>query len=131
MKKNDKTATFSNASDIKAIDIYVFEKTLSNYIYKPVERAADGSAFLLPDEGYFLNSSKYIEKYRDLDRYFYEACVNGYPGYDRTFKPLSDGRIQIMFRFQQWQQGTNIAAFNKLPKKYIKTSQFYFISFIL
>jgi len=122
MKKNDKTATFSNAAEIKAIDIYVFEKTLSNYIYKPVERAADGSAVVLPDEGYFLNSSKYIEKYRDLDRYFYEACVNGYPNYDRTFKPLSDGRIQIMFRFQQWQQGTNIAAFNKLPKKYIVVS---------
>ena len=94
------------------------KKTLSNLIYKPVERQSDGSCVIYPDENYFLNSEKYLEKYRALDSWFYNCCVNNYAAYDRTFKPLSDGRIQIMFRFQQWCQGTSISSFNKLPVKY-------------
>ena len=118
LSKNNVTVTFKNATDILAIDIYDFEKTISNVIYKPVTRNNDGSCIIFEDEAYFLNSSEYLEKYRDMDKYFYNACVNGYSSYDRTYTPTSSGKIQIMFRFHQWSKGTNIACFNTLPKKY-------------
>ena len=117
--RNGVTVTFSNSEDIKKINIYDFEKTISNIIYKEVERQSDGSCVIYEDESFFLNSEKYLEKYSDLDRWFYECCVNNYSAYNRTYKVLSDGRIQIMFRFQQWQQGTSISSFNKLPVKYV------------
>ena len=118
LSKNGVTVSFASADEMKTIEIYSYEKTLSNLIYKPVERQSDGSCVIYPDENYFLNSEKYLEKYRALDNWFYNCCVNNYAAYDRTFKPLSDGRIQIMFRFQQWCQGTSISSFNKLPVKY-------------
>ena len=116
--KNGKTATFASADDIKATDLYVFEKTFSNIIYKPVTRNADGTCEIYEDNNYFLNSSQYRVKYQALDQWLYNARNTGYSGYAIDFKPLSDGRIQIFFRMHQWMKGTAIAAFDKIPVKY-------------
>lgn len=122
LTRNGQTATFASVSDILAIDIYVFEKTISNVIYKPVVRNADDTCVIEYSEEYFLNIKKYLEKYKEMDQYFVNAIKNGYPNYNNTYKPTSVGKIQIMFRFHQWAKGTNIACFNKLPNKYIVTS---------
>lgn len=116
--RNGQTAKFSNANDIKAIDIYVFEKTISNFIYKPVVRNSDGSCVIESSEDYFLNSEEYRLKYQALDQWFVKCVKNNYSAYDNTFTPTSAGKIQILFRFQQWAQGTSISSFNTLPVKY-------------
>ena len=117
--KNGVTVSFSNITELLAIDIYDFEKTVSNYFYLPVTRNSDDSCEILPDESYFLNSSKYLEKYRAFDPYLINCINTRYTSYDKTYKPLSSGKIQIFFRFHQWAKGTNIAEFNTLPVKYI------------
>ena len=119
MTKNGKTATFSSPDEIKALDLYVFEKTLSNILYKPVTRNSDGTCVIEEDNNYFLNSSEYRIKYQAMDQWLYNARNAGYSGYAINFAPLSDGRIQIFFRMHQWMKGTSIAAFNELPIKYI------------
>lgn len=117
--KNGVTVNFSNVNELIAIDIYDFEKTVSNFIYKPVSRNADGSCVIEHSEAYFLNSEKYRVKYQALDAWFYNCIKSAYPAYDDTYTPTSAGKIQIMFRFHQWAKGTSIVAFNNLPSKYI------------
>ena len=119
MTKNGKTATFSTVEELKALDLYVFEKTISNIMYKPVERNSEGIAVIYADENYFLNSSKYRIKYQGMDQWLYNCAKTAYSGYATSFAPLSDGRIQIFFRMHQWAKGTAIAAFDKIPSKYI------------
>ncbi len=117
--KNGKTVSFSNAADILNIDIYDFELTLSNYIYKPVTRLSDGTCVIEPSEDYFLNSDAYREKYKEVDALLMRGIKGSYTWYDDTYTPTSAGKIQIFFRFHQWLQGTNISVFSPLPKKYI------------
>ncbi len=118
--KNGKTVSFSNATDILNIDIYDFELTLSNYIYKPVTRASDGTCVIEPSEDYFLNSDTYREKYKEVDQMLYRGIKNRYTTYDATYTPTSAGKIQIFFRFHQWLQGgATINEFLPLAKKYI------------
>ena len=117
--KNGKTVSFSNATDILNIDIYDFELTLSNYIYKPVTRLSDGSCVIEPSEDYFLNSDAYREKYKEVDALLMRGIKGSYTWYDDTYTPTSAGKIQIFFRFHQWLQGTTINVFLPLPKKYI------------
>ena len=119
MTKNGKTATFSDKDSLLALDLYDFEKTISNIIYRPVTRNNDDSCVIIEDENYFLNSTDYINKYQDVDRWLMNAINVGYSSYRKTYEPLSDGRIQVFFRMHQWAKGTNIAAFNELPAKYI------------
>lgn len=119
MTKNGKTATFSSAEDIKALDLYVFEKTISNILYKPVERDNEGKCVIYADENYFLNSDKYRIKYQGMDQWLYNCAKTAYSSYSTSFAPLSDGRIQIFFRMHQWMKGTAIAAFDNYPAKYI------------
>lgn len=120
--KGGLTATWKDVAELKAVDIYDFEKTVGTVIYKPLEsRAADGSAVIEVDDNYFLNSTTYKEKYRALDAWFYNCIVNHYTTYNTLYKPTSAGKVQIMFRFHQWQKGTNIAEFNDLPVKYVVT----------
>lgn len=122
------TVTFKDKDDIIAIDKYNYEKTLSNLIYKPVTRLSDDSCEIVLDENYFLNSSKYLEKYRAVDAWLIN-CINvGYPSYDKTYTPTSAGKIQIFFRMHQWVQGTNINPFNTLPVKYIEEVKDYHAS---
>ncbi|MCI5788597.1 MAG: InlB B-repeat-containing protein, partial [Acholeplasmatales bacterium] len=44
--------------------------------------------------------------------------TSNYVNYNKTWTPTTKGKVQIIFRFHQWQQGTNIVAFNNLPAKY-------------
>ena len=121
ISKNGVTNTFKTVDDIKAVDIYDFEKTFSNFIYKPVTRTSDTTPVIPEiDEHYFLNSSMYREKWINMDNYVLQGCINGYPNYNRTYTPTSVGKIQIMFRFHQWQKGTKIAAFDPLPTYYVE-----------
>lgn len=118
MTKNGVTVTFTSVDELKAIDKYDFEKTISNIMYKPVVRGENDSCVIEASENYFLNSNAYREKYLALDAWFVKCINASYPAYDKTYTPTSAGKIQIMFRFQQWQQGTSIESFNKLPVKY-------------
>ncbi len=119
LTKNGKTVSFSSATDILNIDIYDFELTLSNYIYKPVVRLSDGTCVIEPSEDYFLNSDAYREKYKEVDALLMRGIKGSYTWYDDTYTPTSAGKIQIFFRFHQWLQGTKIDVFLPLPKKYI------------
>ena len=122
LTRNSTTVTFASASDIKASDIYDFEKTFSNLIYKPVTRNSDGTCTIVEDENYFLNSSKYRVKYQGIDQWLYNCIKTSYTAYDTTYKPTSAGKIQIFFRMHQWMaKGTNIPAFDKYPSKYEET----------
>ena len=122
VSKNGSTASVSSGADILAVDIYVFELTLSNYIYKPVTRASDGSCVIEPSEDYFLNSDAYREKYKEVDQMLYRCIKNRYTSYNSTYTPTSAGKIQIFFRFHQWLQGkATINEFLPLAKKYIVT----------
>lgn len=116
---NDQEVTINDANELKAVDIYVFEKTFANFIYKPFNRVSNEAVLMEESLAYFLNTSPYKIKYETLDAWFLGAMVNNYTGYDRGYNQASSGRVQIMFRFQQWQKGTSIAQFNTLPLKTI------------
>lgn len=116
--KNGVTVSFATVSDILKIDKYDFEKTLANLFFKPLVRLPDGGAVIEADENYFINSDAYRTKYKNLDSYLMNALKNAYSHYDKTYTPTSAGKIQILFRFHQWVQGTSIPAFNKYPTKF-------------
>ena len=118
--RNSKTATFTDVASLRQVDIYDFERTCGAIIYKPIpKRNADGTANIEFDENYFLNSSKYRDKYIYMDQYFYLAVKNNYTSYSDTYQQASSGRVQIMFRFHQWNKGTNIPVFDKFPDKVV------------
>lgn len=111
------TTTINSVTDLKNVDKYDFEKTFGTLIYKPFTRVSNEAVVMDVSKEYFLNTNPYRTKYQDLDRWFLNAILNNYTAYDNGYNHASNGRVQIMFRFQQWQQGTNIAQFNTLPKK--------------
>lgn len=121
INKNGKIAEFSNALDLKAVDKYVFEVTVSNYMAKEVVRNNDGTCVFEETDAFFLNSKKYRVKYQGMDQYLLACIKANYSSYNTTYKPTSAGKIQIFFRFQQWQQGTSIAPFENIPSKYVET----------
>lgn len=117
LTKNGSTATFKNVEELMAIDKSIFELTISNYFYKPLtENSKDLE--MPEDDNYFLNSKKYRLKYKALNAWFLNCIETTYTSYNKTWTPTTKGKVQIIFRFHQWQQGTNIAAFNNLPAKY-------------
>lgn len=119
LTKNGSTATFKNVEELMAIDKSIFELTISNYFYKPLtENSKDLE--MPEDDNFFLNSKKYRLKYKALNAWFLNCIENtsNYVNYNKTWTPTTKGKVQIIFRFHQWQQGTNIAAFNNLPAKY-------------
>ena len=119
LTKNGSTATFKNVEELMAIDKSIFELTISNYFYKPLtENSKDLE--MPEDDNYFLNSKKYRLKYKALNAWFLNCIENtsNYVNYNKTWTPTTNGKVQIIFRFHQWQQGTNIVAFNNLPAKY-------------
>lgn len=120
---NGVNKTVNNVSELKAVDIYDFEKTFGTLIYKPFNRLSNDPVVMDESNKYFLNTSPYKLKYEPLDAWFLNAMVNEYTTYDRGYNQASGGRVQIMFRFHQWQQGTSIAQFNTLPKKNIVTDE--------
>lgn len=120
--KNSRTATWSTVEEMMKIDIYDFEVTISNTAYKPVVRESKYTPVEPEiDDNYFLNTEPYRSKYRGMDAYLVHAAEVGYSGYATDWKPLSSGKIQIWFRFHQWQKGTSIVAFDTLPKKYVES----------
>lgn len=120
--KNSVTVKFSNAEDIMKLNVYDFEKTISNVLYKPVTRNNDGSCIIVEDENYFLNSKEYKVKYQGMDQWLYNCIKQSYTSYNTTYTPTKAGKIQIFFRMHQWMNGTNIPSFDNYPKKYVITS---------
>ncbi len=119
LTKNGSTATFKNVEELMAVDKSIFEVTISNYFYKPLtENSKDLE--MPEDDNFFLNSKKYRLKYKALNAWFLNCIENtsNYVNYNKTWTPTTKGKVQIIFRFHQWQQGTNIVAFNNLPAKY-------------
>lgn len=119
LTKNGSTATFKSVEELMAVDKSIFEVTISNYFYKPLtENSKDLE--MPEDDNYFLNSKKYRLKYKALNAWFLNCIENtsNYVNYNKTWTPTTKGKVQIIFRFHQWQQGTNIVAFNTLPAKY-------------
>ena len=119
LTKNGSTATFKNVEELMAVDKSIFEVTISNYFYKPLtENSKDLE--MPEDDNYFLNSKKYRLKYKALNAWFLNCIENtsNYANYNKTWTPTTKGKVQIIFRFHQWQQGINIVAFNNLPAKY-------------
>lgn len=114
---NEQTASWTTPESLKDVDKYIYEKTISNFYYKPFTRITNDLHTPEVDNNYFLNSEPYRTKYLDLDRYFLSVINTAYPTYDSGYNHASSGRVQIFFRFQQWINGTNIAAFNSLPSK--------------
>lgn len=122
LTRNSVTVSFASGDDIKGLDVYDFEKTISNLMYKPVTRDSEGKCVIVADEEYFLNSNKYRVKYQGVDQWLYKCIKQSYTAYDTTYTPTSSGKIQIFFRMHQWMNGTAINAFNNYPIKYEITS---------
>ncbi len=119
INQNGKNVTINSVADLKAVNISDFEPTFGTLIYAPFNRVGTSAVYPNLNENYFLNSSNYRDKYQDLDGYFLNAILNNYTSYDNGYNQASGGRVQIFFRFHQWQQGTNIPQFNSLPQKYV------------
>ena len=113
------TATWSSVEELKAIDIYIFEQTIGTLIYKPIEGTNSDNYVPVDDENYFLNTYPYRIKYQEMNAYLLNVIKTSYPSYSESFKKTSAGKVQIFFRFHQWQKGTNIPAFDNLPNKYV------------
>ena len=121
LKRNSSTngtAVFSSAADIRALDVYVFESSISSLIYKPIEGTNSADYKPVVDNNYFLNSEPYRTKYQNMNAYLINAITNGYPAYSKEFKQQSNNRVQIFFRFHQWCNGNGISAFNNYPSKF-------------
>lgn len=115
---SNNTATFTNATDLKALNVYVVEKTIGAFVYEPIEGTNSETYVFEENSNYFLQTEPYRSKYKDLNRYFLYVIETAYSGYSKNYAQASQGRVQIFFRFHQWQQGVNIPAFDTLPKKF-------------
>ena len=113
-------ATFSSAEELKGINVYIFEASISGWMYKPIEGTNSADYIPLEDNNYFLNTEPYRTKYQGMNAYLLNCMEVSYTSYSRTYNQASNNRVQIFFRFHQWCNGTNIAAFDAYPKKYIK-----------
>ncbi len=118
VKTSAGTATFASAEELKGLDIYAVEKTIAQFVYKPIEGKNSADHVFEVNNDYFLQTEPYRSKYQDLNRYFLNVINTSYSSYSSTYTPNSAGKVQIFFRFHQWQKGTNIPAFDALPKKY-------------
>ncbi|MBO4668037.1 MAG: InlB B-repeat-containing protein [Bacilli bacterium] len=113
-------ASFANAEELKAINVYIFEAAISAWCYKPIEGTNSADYIPLEDNNYFLNTEPYRTKYQGMNAYLLNCIETSYTSYSRTYNQASNNRVQIFFRFHQWCNGTTIAAFNSYPKKYIR-----------
>ena len=114
------TASWSSVEELRALDLYVFEASISCHLYKQL--TVDNYADYIPEEdnAYFLNTEPYRTKYQGMNAYLLNAINGSYTGYSSRFKPASNDRVQIFFRFHQWCKGTKIAVFDNYPVKYEK-----------
>ena len=116
------TATFSDVTSLRALGVYEFEAGLSSMMYKQIEGTNSADYIPVTDSHYFLNCEPYRTKYQGMNAYLLNAMNTSYTSYSTVYKPASSNRVQIFFRFHQWCKGTNIAAFDKYPVKYIVES---------
>lgn len=112
------TATFASVADLKALNVYVVEKTIGAFVYQPIGGTNSEDYVFEENNGYFLQTEPYRSKYKDLNRYFLNVIEKAYTGYSKNYAQASQGRVQIFFRFHQWQQGVSIPSFDTLPKKF-------------
>lgn len=54
-----------------------------------------------------------------MDSYLLNILNTEYTSYDKGNNLASNGRVQIFFRFHQWNKGTKIASFDNLLIKYV------------
>ena len=113
----DGSCTVSSAQDIKDLYVYTFERTFATMIYKPIEGSNSHDYVPEVDNNYFLNSEPYRTKYIGCNSYFLKAMETSYTGYSYTYKQASNNRVQILFRFHQWCNGSNLSCFNSYPEK--------------
>ena len=111
-------ASFASAEELKAINVYIFEAAISAWCYKPIDGTNSADYIPLEDNNYFLNTEPYRTKYQGMNAYLLNCMETSYTGYSRVYNQASNNRVQIFFRFHQWCNGTNIAAFDKYPVKY-------------
>lgn len=111
------SCTVSSAQDIKNLYVYTFERTFGTMIYKPIDETNSYDYVPEIDNNYFLNSEPYRTKYIECNAYFLKVMETSYTSYSYTYKQASNNRVQIFFRFHQWCNGSNIAAFNNYPNK--------------
>ncbi len=112
------TVTFDNVQEMRNLGVYYVEQTIGTLVYKPITSTNNENYEMEIDENYFLNTEPYRSKYKALNAYFLNVMNTTYTSYNKNYKPTSAGKVQIFFRFHQWQKGTNIASFNTLPVKY-------------
>ena len=113
-------AKFKNVEEMRQLGIYVVQSTIGTLVYKPINGKNSDDYVIEEDNGYFLNTEPYRTKYKALNSYFLNIMNTRYTTYSKEYKQTSDGRVQIFFRFHQWQKGEPIVQFDTLPKK-IKT----------
>ena len=111
------TATFKTVEEMRALNVYNVERTIGALVYKPIEGTNSIDYVMEEDNGYFLNTEPYRTKYKALNAYFLNVMNTAYTSYSKQYKQASNGRVQIFFRFHQWQKGTKIVAFDTIPNK--------------
>ena len=115
-------ASFSTVSELRAMDLYIFESSISAWIYKPINGSNSAQYIPLEDNNYFLNTEPYRTKYQGMNAYLLNCIQTAYTSYSETFNQASNNRVQIFFRFHQWCKGTNIPSLDNYPKKYVVES---------
>ncbi len=110
-------AQWTDVESLKALDIYVVELTIGTLVYQPIKGENSKDYIPVVADGYFLNTEPYRTKYIELNAYFLNVMEKAYTGYSRTYNQ-NGGKVQIFFRFHQWQQGTSIPTFDTLPNKH-------------
>ena len=117
--------SFSSVAELRALEVYVFEASISAWMYKPID--GTNSADYIPEEdnNYFLNTEPYRSKYINMNAYLLNCMEKSYTSYNRQYNQASNNRVQIFFRFHQWCKGTNIAAFDAYPSYYSGGSESY------
>ena len=107
--------TFSDVAGLRALNVYIFEASISAWMYKPI--SGTNSADYIPEEdnNYFLNTEPYRTKYQNMNAYLLNCMEKSYTGYNRQYNQASNNRVQIFFRFHQWCKGTNIPTLDAFP----------------
>ena len=110
--------TFSDVAGLRGLNVYIFEAAISAWMYKPIDGTNSKDYIPEEDNNYFLNTEPYRSKYINMNAYLLNCMETSYTGYNRQYGQASNNRVQIFFRFHQWCKGTNIPAFDAIPKYY-------------
>lgn len=128
---NGKKPTWTDVTSLRNLDIYDVECTIGYYVYKPITRSNNEAYEHQEAEGYFLNTNPYRIKWKAMDSYLLNVLNTAYTSYDKGYNAASNGRVQIFFRFHQWNKGTKIPSFDTLPTKYVVESSSNILDIVL